>query len=229
MYHKVLPYDLHCGSCDAILWGSGLGKRKGLPSPLYASYAACQRFGKPRRWHTGSQAVPLYSPVPTSSTSSDLHGTLSEGLALEMSTIFIHSKRGIGVNLSRQGLVQKSLQSRSGLSTPTCRQNLHPLIPARIAPFKIDSITLIMWADVDIVIVENHHRRHVSLQINLYRQHRYISFYTALDVNTRLCNRRGIQKRGERLEVHWIRMVSILQQSSRTLSVDEPPRIKSWW
>lgn len=120
------PYELHCGSRDAILWGSGLGKRKGLPSPLYASYAACQRFGKPRRWHTGSQAVPLHSPVPTSSISSDLHATLSEGLALELSTIFTHSKRGIGVSLSRQGLVQESLQCRSGLSTPTCSDGTLP-------------------------------------------------------------------------------------------------------
>lgn len=57
-----------------------------------------------------------------------------------------------------------------------------------------------MCADVekfDLVIVENHHhhrrRRRVSLQINLYRQHRYISSYTALDVNTKERGWRGLR------------------------------------
>jgi len=121
MYHKVSSRMIYTVEhvmqyCER---GSELGKRKGLPSPLYASYAACQRFGKPRRWHTGSQAVPLHSPVPASSLSSDLHATLSEGLALELSTMFTHSKRE--GNWSE--LVQKACNAAaSGRSTPSYLQ-----------------------------------------------------------------------------------------------------------
>lgn len=68
----------------------------------------------------GARQSHCISPVPTSSMSSDLHGTLSEGFGIRIwAPFFTHSKRGIGVSLSRQGLVQKSLQCRSGRSTPT--------------------------------------------------------------------------------------------------------------
>lgn len=69
----------------------GLAREKVCLVHCMPAMQPAKDFGKPRRWHTGSQAVPLHSPVPTSSMLSNLRGTLSAGFALELSTICTHS------------------------------------------------------------------------------------------------------------------------------------------